>query len=53
MELQWRWLGEMETGKGRQWGVIIIGGEERDEVRRLHGARGEQHSKERHDGQGG
>jgi hypothetical protein len=36
VELQWHRLQEIVTGKGRQWGVAVFGGEEGEEVRRLH-----------------
>jgi hypothetical protein len=40
VEHQWRQLREMETGKGRRWGVTIFRGEEGEEARQLHGDRG-------------
>jgi hypothetical protein len=39
--------------KGRRWGAAIFRGKEGEEARRPHGARGEQHSKERRSGWGG
>jgi predicted trehalose synthase len=36
----------METRKGRRWGAVIFGGEEGEEVRRLHGVIGGRHSEE-------
>jgi hypothetical protein len=53
MELQWRQLLEMETGKGRRWGVTIFGGEEGEEARQLHGVSGEQHNEDWHSDWGG
>jgi hypothetical protein len=47
VELQLCQLQETETGKGRRWGAAIFGGEEGEEVRQLHGAKGELHSEER------
>jgi hypothetical protein len=52
MELQWHRLREVETGKGRRWGVAIFEGEEAEEARWLHGDVGGQHSEERHDSRG-
>jgi hypothetical protein len=37
MELQWRQLQMMKTGKGRQWAAAIFRGEDGEEARRLHG----------------
>jgi hypothetical protein len=37
MEFKRHRLQEMETGKGRQWGVSVFGGEEGEEASRLHG----------------
>jgi hypothetical protein len=53
VELQCRRLQEMETGKGRRWGVAIFGGEEGEEARWLHGAGGRRHIEERRGGPGG
>jgi hypothetical protein len=53
VELQCRWLREIEMEKGRRWGAAIFRGKEGEEARRPHGARGEQHSKERRSGWGG
>jgi hypothetical protein len=53
VELQWRRLQEMKTGKGRRWGVTVFRGEEGEEARRLHGTGGRRHSKERCDSLGG
>jgi hypothetical protein len=36
VEPQWHRLREMETEKGRLWGVAIFGGKEGEEARRLH-----------------
>jgi hypothetical protein len=46
VRLQWCQLWETEIGKGRQWGAAIFGGEEEEEVRRLHGVGGGRHSEE-------
>jgi hypothetical protein len=40
VKLQWHRLWEMETGKGRQWGAAVFGGEEVEEMRQLHNAVG-------------
>jgi hypothetical protein len=53
MKLQLHRLREMEMGKERRWGANVFGGEEREEVRWLHGARDGRHSKERCSSQGG
>jgi hypothetical protein len=37
-------------GKGRRWDATVFGGEEGEEVRRLHGAGGGQQNKEQHNG---
>jgi hypothetical protein len=37
----------METGKGKRWGTTVFIGEEREEARRLHDAKGGRHNKER------
>jgi hypothetical protein len=50
VRLQWCQLWEMKTGKRRQWGATIFGGEEEEEVRRLHGVGGGRHSEEQRGG---
>jgi hypothetical protein len=40
----------MKMGKGRRWGVVVFRGEEEEEARRLHDARGGGQNKERHNG---
>jgi hypothetical protein len=52
VELQWRRLRDMKRGKERRWGVAVFRGEEWEEARQLHDARGGRHSEEWHDGQG-
>jgi hypothetical protein len=50
VELQWHRLHEMKMGKGRRWGAVVFGGEEEEEARRLHDARGGGQNKEWHNG---
>jgi hypothetical protein len=38
---------------GGQWGAAVLGGEEGEEVRQLHGVGGGQHSEEWHGRRGG
>jgi hypothetical protein len=40
VKLQWCRLREMETGKGRRWGVAVFRGEDGKEARWLHSAEG-------------
>jgi hypothetical protein len=40
VELQWHRLREMEMGKVRRWGATIFRGEEGEEARQLHSAKG-------------
>jgi hypothetical protein len=53
VELQWRRLWEMVTGKERRCGATAFIGEEGEEVRRLHDAGGGRHSEEQHGARGG